>query len=54
MVEMFQYPTVSTLAQRLSQVEPRSRSLSAVHERAARQQEAMEQKAMERKAGTAV
>jgi len=55
MVEMFQHPTVSTLAQRLSQHGPRPRSLQAAHERAARQKEAMEhQKMMMRKAGTAV
>jgi amino acid adenylation domain-containing protein/FkbM family methyltransferase len=42
MVEMFQYPTVSTLAKRLSEVEPRARSFQSVHERAARQKEAMD------------
>ena len=55
MVEMFQHPTVSRLAQRLSQDGPRSRSLRTVHERAARQKEALEhQRAIERKVGTAV
>ena len=42
MVEMFQYPTVSTLAKRLSEVGPRTRSLQSVHERAARQKEALD------------
>ena len=42
MVEMFQYPTVSTLAKRLSEVGPRARSLHSVHERAARQKEAID------------
>ncbi len=55
MVEMFQHPTVSTLAKRLSEDGPRSRSLQSVQERAARQKEAMDhQQAKARKAGTAV
>ncbi len=55
MVEMFQHPTVSTLAKRLSDDGRGSRSLQSVHERAARQKEAMDrQQPIARKVGTAV
>jgi hypothetical protein len=55
MVEMFQHPTVSTLAKRLSDDGRGARSLNAVHERAARQKEAMDrQQPIARKVGTAV
>ena len=41
MVEMFQHPTVSALAKRLSQGRPTSRSLQAVQDRARRQKETL-------------
>jgi len=50
MVEMFQYPTVSALAKRLSEVGPRTRSLQSVHERAARQKEAMDRQSAQNRA----
>ncbi|HEU5132261.1 MAG TPA: phosphopantetheine-binding protein, partial [Pyrinomonadaceae bacterium] len=55
MVEMFQHPTVSTLAKSLSNDGRGSRSLQSVQERAARQKEAMDrQQPIARKVGTAV
>lgn len=43
MVEMFQHPTVSALAKRLTQGKPVTRSLKAVQDRAQRQQETLAQ-----------
>lgn len=43
MVEMFQHPTVSALAKRLTQGKPVSRSLKAVQDRAERQKEMLAQ-----------
>jgi amino acid adenylation domain-containing protein/FkbM family methyltransferase len=41
MIEMFQHPTISALAKRLSDEQPQQRSFQKVNDRAARQKEAM-------------
>ncbi len=52
-VELFQYPTISTLAKHLSQVQDKKPSYEAMHDRAAKSREALNrQRQMRRNRGT--